>query len=387
MPAKTKNRSPFSSASTDPFYGMKRPEGDTLKGFLDRSGSIVMIQGPRRIGKTMLVRQTVRPKSLVEVSLYGLKDSREWIAAIGRAVEQYLGHAVSAGAKTRTLKFGLSGIGIEQAKTSPESAPTLDRIFSAIAKSAGSKKTVPVVFIDEVQTLMESSDGQDFAKQLRTVIQQSLETISLVLAGSSSSLLRTLHSEQRAPFYKQATPVDVGALPDEPFFAWVNKRLGKYGFKAMNKDVFDGLLDFTRAIPGDVQRILEVATAHLPSPSVIDGNRIEHAIDHLCEATKEAYLPTLRDLTKKQVAILLYLAVRDRSRSQVPLTSHMSQQILRMPGGTIMSGIDALAKRGLIAHWRERVFVDDPFFETILGRIHPGEVALMRSAMDTDFNA
>jgi hypothetical protein len=68
-----------------------------------------------------------------------------------------------------------------------------------------------VVCLDEFQDLLVADDALDGL--VRSVIQHHGEAASYVFAGSQPSLMRVLFSDRERPFYGQARPLELPALP------------------------------------------------------------------------------------------------------------------------------------------------------------------------------
>lgn len=341
-----------------------------------------MVQGPRRIGKTMLILKSVPKATLIETSLYGMRNAQACLSEIGRSVEHWLGKPLKKGKRTAELKFGVERF--LEARLLSESAPQelhLHDLFRAVHDAGKRKGICPVIFVDEVQSLMECDEGPDFARRLRTAIQDHMDGLSVVMAGSNSTLMRELHADQKAPFYKQVTPLSVGPLPRNEFLEWINKRLVQYDFAPMSQEVFDALADFCRDIPGDIQRVLHEAT-NMRQSGKVDADLIDQTIDSIMRQSAEEHHALLRSLTDNQMRLLIFLVVRDRYARDTPITGVLAKKAMGLPAGTIRTSMQSLVIRGILALWKDRVFPDNPFFGQLLISRNPDLWQRMRSMLD-----
>ncbi|MFL3659562.1 MAG: hypothetical protein ACJ07L_16115, partial [Opitutales bacterium] len=124
-------RNPFSSASPDPYYAMARPEQELLTVLRSAAGSQFLIQGPRRIGKTTLLRQSVPESLLIEASLYGAKSFEDCSQLVSAAVERATGRALAAQSKVSGTG-GVFGFGASKETARRPSGDLLSRAFDLL---------------------------------------------------------------------------------------------------------------------------------------------------------------------------------------------------------------------------------------------------------------
>lgn len=330
----------------------------------------MLVQGPRRIGKTTLIRQAVPSGRLIEANLYGAKSYEHCEAIVTGAIERYIGTDLLQ-EKSAMASGGILGFGVgAQFKKAP-AGDLLQRAFNALIKIAEKRGDSPVLLIDEAQTMIESHEGINFAKRLRTELQRSLHCLCGVFAGSNSAVLSKLHSDNSSPFYKQLESMNLDTLPRDSFFKWIIRRL-KANKLDMERAAFEAMADFCRDVCGDIQRIMESLFYRVEPNSIIGSKDVKEAIEGIVSSAKSDSLPILDSLTSNQLTLFIYLSIRDRSNLDFPISGKQSQLAMGgMPAGSIKTSIEALARIGIITHWNGRIFPDNPFLEETILRIQP----------------
>jgi len=243
----------------DVHFGMARPEMAQLQPIVNTVGGRVLLEGPRRIGKTMLVKQAVHPDLLLRVDLKGQKSEEMVTNAFRRALESFTGKSIGKTRNTKKqddVKAG-SMLGYIRSRQSEE-FDTLDieSIFQRIDDLA--KAAYPlVVFIDEVQILADFEGGLDLADRIRGQSQHH-DNATYIFAGSNSHLLMQLDQLSESAFYKQVQRIQLAPIPREDFTAWIRQRLKAHRVQ-ISDEALELVYEFARDIPGDIQRVLAAA--------------------------------------------------------------------------------------------------------------------------------
>ncbi|MGH2894731.1 MAG: hypothetical protein ACRDPM_15925 [Solirubrobacteraceae bacterium] len=99
--------------------------------------------------------------------------------------------------------------------------------------------------LDEFQDLLVADDALDGL--VRSVIQHHGTAAAYVFAGSQPSLMRALFSDRERPFYGQARPLDLPALPVDEAARDIEQLLHEAGLGGDR--VVDDLLAFSRGHP------------------------------------------------------------------------------------------------------------------------------------------
>jgi hypothetical protein len=265
-----------------------------------RSGQNVLIEAPRRFGKTSLILEVKRrleadgiPVAYLDCMLVPsrarLADRLasaylEAFRSPAQRAEDWVLQHLKAVRIRPTLSIddhGHTQIAFEAGSAgTPNLDALLEQLFQepeTIAK-AGKKKRL-VVILDEFQDLMEL--GPTLLRQLRAVIQHQ-QHVSYALLGSRQALLRKAVHDRSAPLLKMARPYPLGPLPREEFATFLLARFRASG-RPVPKDAVFALIDFTRAHPNDTQEaahfLWEVALLPLSSQELVST-----AIDRVLDA-------------------------------------------------------------------------------------------------------
>jgi len=375
-------RNPFSSASPDPYYAMARPEQELLTVLRSAAGSQFLIQGPRRIGKTTLLRQSVPESLLIEASLYGAKSFEDCSQLVSAAVERVTGRALAAQSKVSGTG-GVFGFGASKETSRRPSGDLLSRAFDLLIDWLRDANEPATLFVDEIQVVVESAETLRFAQRLRTEIQRSLHLINAVFAGSNSSMVADFHGMTNSPFYKQLHSIELANLPREEFFEWARARLVEFNGGGIDNQAFMDLCEFCRDVPGDIQRTLERCVYRMQPDSVLGEREILDAIQGISESVGQDMLQVVNGLTKNQLLLVIFVSMRDRLRLDITISGAKAQAIMsNMPGGTITNSLKSLVRQGIVSTWNNRLYIDNPFLEQAIVNAFPLDVEKMRKAID-----
>ena len=177
---------------------------------------VTALLGPRRYGKTSLLRRVLRDleevgQAGVWIDLYALTSMADLAARLDDGLDgvrgplrQHLGRIAAASS------LNLGGVKVELRSVRRERADpalTVQALLEVLVRAAASKPTV--VAFDEFSGISAVAGA---AGMLRTGLQHHYQQIGLVFAGSEPSMMRTLFSAQAQPFYGQADLVEIGPL-------------------------------------------------------------------------------------------------------------------------------------------------------------------------------
>ena len=240
MPARVK----AAASATNPFRFGRIVSGDA---FTDREadllalerelrgGQNVLIEAPRRFGKTSLILEVKRHLEAAGIPVAYLDcmlvPSRARLAdrlasayldafkSPAQRAEDWVVQHLKAFRVRPTLTLDSEGHASLSFEAGSAGTPNLDALLEQIFQEPeviareGKKKRV-VVILDEFQDLMEL--GVTLLRQLRAVIQHQ-QHVSYAFLGSRQALLRRAVHERNAPLLKMARPYPLGPLPREEF--------------------------------------------------------------------------------------------------------------------------------------------------------------------------
>ena len=264
-----------------------------------RGGQNILIEAPRRFGKTSLILEVKRRLQVAGIPVAYLDcmlvPSRARLA--DRLASAYLEAFRSPAQRAEdwvvqhlktfrvrpTLTIDDHGHAQLAFEAGSAGTPNLDALLEQLfeepeAIARASKRKRVVVILDEFQDLMEL--GATLLRQLRAVIQHQ-QHVSYALLGSRQALLRKAVHERSAPLLKMARPYPLGPLPREDFAAFLMARFRASG-RPVPKDAVYGLIDFTGAHPNDTQEaahfLWEVALLPLTSQELV-ATAVDRVLD------------------------------------------------------------------------------------------------------------
>lgn len=234
-----------------------------LETLLDRihDGRNSRIEGPRRYGKTSLVRAALaraRDDGLtaIEVNFMGCVTAAQVAERIERAygqqldsrLRQWFTGLVRTWRPTISAAPGGVGVGVSP---QPADAALLDRL--ALPKRVQQRTgRACVVAFDEFQEVVKVSD------ELAGVFRSELEThgglASYIFCGSHPGLMRQLFSDRRLAFFGQAGPVPLDTLPLDELAEDISAR-----FREADRDPGDALGPLLDLSAGHPQRAMLLA--------------------------------------------------------------------------------------------------------------------------------
>lgn len=261
---------------------------------LAEGGHNLRLSAPRRFGKTSLLRRALHEAEklglrTVEVDLYGVA-SREDVALRVEAAYRKLRGPLRRGLDqilTRaTLRARAGPVEVEsvQVRTDRRLIELLD-LPADLFERTGVRT---VVALDEFQELLHAGDGLDAL--LRSRIQHHQEAASYIFAGSHPGMMRTLFEERERPLYGQARALELGPLPDEALYDFVDQR-----FEAVGANAEPALGHLVTAVRGHPQRAMLLAH-HLWERTSPKGEADEacwvFALDDALRELEEAFVQT-----------------------------------------------------------------------------------------------
>lgn len=219
------------------------------------------LEGPRRFGKTSLVRAVLAAGALhgaipVEVNFLGCVTPADVADRIERAYARQLDSSLRRwfDGLVRTLRPTISvapgGVGVS-AQPRVGSPGLLDRLALPRRLHERTGRMCAIAF-DEFQEVLRIDPA------LPGVFRSELEThgtaASYVFSGSHPGLMREMFADRRHAFFAQATPVELGPLPPDALADFVTER-----FADAKRDPGEALGPLLDASEGHPQRAMLLA--------------------------------------------------------------------------------------------------------------------------------
>jgi uncharacterized protein len=238
----------------------REPELTTLLDrTLDRRNS--RLEGPRRFGKTSLVRAALAAADLqgavpIEVNFLGCVSSNDVADRIERAYTAQLDGPLRRwfDGLIRTLHPTLSaapgGVGVSaQPQTADRGLIERLALPARVHERAGKQC---VIAFDEFQEVVRIDPA--LPGVFRATLEASPNTAGYIFSGSHPGLMRDLFSDRRHAFFAQAAPIELGPLPADAIADYITAR-----FEDGNRDPGEGLGPLLDSAEGHPQRAMLLA--------------------------------------------------------------------------------------------------------------------------------
>ncbi len=208
-----------------------------------RASENVVVSGPRRIGKTTLVRHVAADVATnggiaAFCDLYGVFSVSEIASRIARAVFQVTRQREGFWDKARKTLTGFrpilrvdeEGMGLSVAPVQNLSGLDLLReALEGLSRFVQSVDTTVLIIFDEFQEIREIEDGIRIQALMREHMQ--FMRAAFFFVGSRRRILEDMFTDRKKPFYQSALHVRIGPLGKEEIIPWVEGLLTSKGME------------------------------------------------------------------------------------------------------------------------------------------------------------
>lgn len=313
------------------------------------SGVNTRLASPRDYGKTSLLRRALvdaerEEMGAVLVDLYGVRTATQAAAQIERAYERLpvgpLSRALAA-LRRRGGQVGLhtpaGGASVGVSSSGSAERALLDVLDLPRTLSEKSGQQIVVAF-DEFQVALEAElDGL-----IRSVIQHHGSAVTYVFSGSHPGMMASLFSDRRRPFYGQAAPLELGALPREPLADDIAER-----FEQTGRDVGEALgwlLDLVDGHPQRAMLIAHLLWQHTSSGQTADEDAWARAYEDAWAYVQGDFEATWDALSQIEAGVMEAVASGIQS-----LTGKAARESFGLPRGSApRDAARRLVERGLL---------------------------------------
>lgn len=363
----------------------RESEAQTL---LDRAleGRSMRLSGPRRFGKTTLLMKLIADSrsmglTAVYVNFFGVLSLEDIAIRIQQAYNNDLQGSLRKWYSSFIRNFkpvisipGVANIGLNitpQTKDTPKvPGDVLEMLHSLLdlpvrVYEKTHKRTV-VVF-DEFQDVLAGNPSIDGL--IRSRIEFHREEASYVFAGSNVRLMSELFGRRERAFYGQATPLELGPLPDDALALYISDHFSQTG---KNVDqALPLLLDFVRGHP---QRAM-LSAYHLwnatSSGSAADEEAWDRALVSIYSELRDSFSAAWLSLDQNERRLMTVIAKSKDGTLHKDLLSKYG--IART---TAQKARDRVVASGdLVVHENGAATIVDPLFAVWLSNDRQGLLA------------
>jgi hypothetical protein len=332
----------------------------------------IRLAAPRRFGKTSLLDAHVA--AMRAVGHRAVRVDLSKVATVGdvaaRVAEAFSVLPTDPRRSVRrwAARLGVTAklAGVQLSMTPGAARPAADEARAALLELLDvplhlheADSGVTVVCFDEFQDLLVADDTLDGL--FRSVIQHHGLVAAYVFAGSQPSLMRALFSDRERPFYGQARPLELPALPVDEAARDVEALLTADDLHAGN--AVDELLAFTGGHPQRTVLLAHHLYNLLDQPEQVEDPAAA-AIDLGLAETRDAHQAVWDSVGRVERIVLLALA-----DGQAPTGSRVADEH-RVARSTLQDALERLLtdQRNVERDTEGRPLLLDPLFAEWLRR-------------------
>jgi hypothetical protein len=331
------------------------------------AGQTARLSGPRRYGKTTLVRKLLaeadkRGMATVYVdfdrvvSLEGASERVE--AAYRRQLQGPIRRTAANVIRTLRPRVGAGAAGL-RGEIAPavehDARRVLERMLDLpidIYKKHG-KRTL--VAFDEFQDVLRI--GSEAEGLIRSHIQHQAVEAAYIFAGSHPGLMLALFSDRERPLFGQARPIQLGPLEEAALGDYIEKRFEQTGRSA--GEALDSLLALVRGHPQRAMLIAHHLWEQTPGGETADLDTFAAALEAVDRELREAFERTWERLRTNEARALAALAASSESLFHQRTLAHFG---LSKSGAE--QGRDKLIEYGEVQRLEDgRLVIVDPLLE------------------------
>lgn len=377
---------------TPPFFTNRDEEAERVARSLSTPQDHLLVFGPRRMGKTSLLRvvqERLRAEGRIVIladlstaSSVGEMTTRLLQAAtreVGRVWSDAATYLVQRLSARITLEpdaasgMLLPSVGIGLDNDMGAQRTTFGSTLDAIDSLARARGRHLGLILDEFQEI-HSFGGETAESHLRGIIQHH-QHVSYVLAGSDERLIQAMIGKGRA-FYKLLGNLRVGAMEPGHMKAWIEERMGGVGLRP------DGIGTLIVEVAGprtrDIVQLAKEVVDISPSHATVDDGMVATAFLRVVQGADAPYRAIWTGLSRLQQQVLRAVAVHTTG-----LTSASVRREFRLASapGSIGKALQTLVARDVLVAEDGKYSYDDPFMRGwVITRALP-DIGMSRSVM------
>jgi hypothetical protein len=328
----------------------------------------VAVLGPRRFGKTSLVRHVlwlldeVEPTAAVWVDLYGVASLSDFALRFDKAlvaVRGRLREILDTVAGGLSVRLGVLSAELRRAAPrGPDPLAAAHDLLEVLVRAASRHRVV--LALDEFSDIA-AVDGLDAL--VRTHLQDHYRDLGLVFAGSRPSMMRALFADRARPFFAQADLVELGPLSAPAITAIVHD-----GFSATGRSAGPVALRVVALAAGHPQRSMQLADAawqRTPPGAEASEDTWAEAVEAVRRALDEPFAALYEELGSVPGRVLRAVA---RSGSPYAAAEARFHDLAK---SSIAAARDALVRDGHLLVDADGTRLVDPLFADWLDRTFP----------------
>lgn len=338
------------------------------------SGQNTVVVGERRMGKTSLIMSAfskTRKCRLLYVDLLNIRTIADFCNRVASAASRmgkgqtFLQKTLSFLARLRpTLSVdphnGMPVVSVDARLA--EHLSSFDDIVAMIGKFS-EKERVVVVF-DEFQEILKLDDAAQALATLRSKIQFLSETC-FVFSGSVRHDMVRIFIDYKSPFYKSAATLNVGAIDDDSFIDFLQRRFAVGGRRASRSFLLK-VLETANRVSGDVQQLCDAILTETADDKELSDDDIAKGVDRILKQESSSFEIQTESLTRYQMKALMSVA---RFGGKRVSSADFIERAGLSSAPTAKRALGALVERGILYCHEKEYKIFNPFLREWLARI------------------
>jgi hypothetical protein len=331
---------------------------------LAQGGHSFRLVGPRRYGKTTLLRRVLEAAehdkmAAILVDMQDVLSISEIVVRIERGYQRLKGpirRHVENFLRSWNIGLSLGGGGFTatlQRNPNVDAEAVLLRLLELPMALFERDGTGSLIVFDEIQDVLAvaGADGK-----IRSVIQHQAEAATYAFAGSAPGVMQQLFADPKRPLLDQAVPRNLAPLPLDAVGSYVAGR-----FQRTGRDVGTALaplLEFTRGHPQRSMMLAHYLWERTSRDAVADEGAWVAALDQAAADTAPLMRAIWRALTVNERRVSRALAV-----VSAPLYSEETAAAVGIKRTSIRKALESLVANADVIDEAGRPRLTDPMFE------------------------
>jgi hypothetical protein len=339
------------------------PEAEDLLA-LARGGHSFRLVGPRRYGKTTLLRRVLEAAEQAEmatvlVDLQDVLSIGEIVVRIERGYDRLKGpirRTVDNLFRSWNIGLGLGAGGFTatlQRNPNVDAESVLLRLLELPAALFDRDGTTSLIAFDEIQDVLAvpGADGK-----IRSVIQHQADAATYAFAGSAPGVMQQLFADPKRPLLDQAVPKNLAPLPLGDVGEYVAGRFENAGRNVGN--ALSPMLEFTRGHPQRSMMLAHYLWQRTPRGATADEGTWVAALDQAAADSAPLMHAIWRALSTNERRMARALAV-----TTTPLYSEETAAAVGIKRASIGRALESLVNNADVIQEDGRLRLTDPVFE------------------------
>ena len=339
------------------------PEAEELLALAEGGHSFRLV-GPRRYGKTTLLRRVLQAAeqekiATVLVDLQDVLSIGEIVVRIERGYDRLKGpirRTVDQFFRSWNIGLALGGGGFTaalQRNPQVDAESVLLRLLELPMALFERDGTTSLIVFDEIQDVLAvpGADGK-----IRSVIQHQMEAATYAFAGSAPGYMEQLFADPKRPLLDQAVPKHLAPLPLDEVAGYVSRRFEASGREAGT--ALQPMLDFTRGHPQRSMMLAHYLWQRTPRATAANEATWVSALDQAVADSAPLMRAIWGNLTTNERRVARALAVLS-----TPLYSADTAAAVGIARSSIGSAVDSLLAKADVINQADGPRLTDPMFE------------------------